>query len=74
MWTSCARGQSAARRRTEAAPRCELPLSTTQNTRLAEAYGSLPMTWATRRLNGAMPVVGAQRPNSLAWCTSQAAK
>ncbi len=58
----------------EAAPRCELPLSTTQNTRLAEAYGSLPITWATRRLNGAMPVVGAQRPNSLAWCTSQAAK
>jgi hypothetical protein len=35
------RGQSWARRLTEAMPRCELPLSTTQNTCRAEAYGSL---------------------------------
>jgi hypothetical protein len=41
VWTSCARGQSWARRLTEAMPRCELPLSTTQNTCRAEAYGSL---------------------------------
>jgi len=46
----------------------------TQNTRRAEAYGSVVITWSTSRPNGAMPVVGSQRPNSRAWCTSQAAR
>src|SRR5215218_1320656 len=32
------------------------------------------MTWSTSRPNGAMPVVGSQRPNSRAWWTSQAAR
>ena len=32
------------------------------------------MTCSTSLPNGAMPVVGSQRPNSRAWCTSQAAR
>src|SRR5712691_10341416 len=52
-------------------PRWEEPLSTTQNTRLALAYGSTLMTCSTRRANGAMPVVGSQRPNTLPRWTSQ---
>src|SRR6266545_5391269 len=55
-------------------PRCEEPLSTTQNTRRAEAYGSVAITCSTRRPKGWMPVVGSHRPNSRAWCTSQAAR
>ena len=42
-----------------AAPACEEPLSTTQNTRRADAYGSWLITWSTSSVNGAMPVVGA---------------
>jgi hypothetical protein len=41
-------------------------LSTTQNTRMAEAHGSLSITCSTSRPNGAMPVVAWQRPNSRA--------
>src|SRR5829696_2043887 len=32
------------------------------------------MTCSTKRPNGAMPVEASQRPNSRAWCTSQAAR
>ena len=35
--------------------RCEAPLSTTQKTRLAEAYGSACVTWSTSAVNGLMP-------------------
>ncbi|MFB6710856.1 hypothetical protein ACFCZY_01505 [Streptomyces sp. NPDC056237] len=45
-------------------------MSTIQNTRLALAYGSWVMTWATRFMNGSMPVRGSQRPNTFAWWTS----
>jgi hypothetical protein len=45
-------------------------VSTIQNTRLAEAYGCWVMTWATKAMNGWMPVDGAQRPKTLAWPTS----
>src|SRR6266511_4569112 len=31
------------------------------------------MTWVTRAMNGLMPVDGAQRPETLAWPTSQEA-
>ena len=55
-------------------PRCEEPLSTTQNTRRALAYGSVIMTCWTRLANGAMPVVGSQRPKTLPRWTSQAAR
>jgi hypothetical protein len=44
-------------------------LSTTQNTRMAEAHGSLSITCSTSRPNGAMPVVAWQRPNSRAPAT-----
>ena len=37
-------------------------MSTTQNTRLAEQYGSAVMTWATSRPNGSIPVEDSQRP------------
>jgi hypothetical protein len=40
VWTMTAFGNRAVRRSIEAWPRCEEPLSTTQNTRFAEAYGS----------------------------------
>ena len=45
----------------EAWPRWEAPLSTIQNTRLAEAYGSVVMTFSARSAKGAMPVVGRDR-------------
>ena len=45
--------------------RCEAPLSMIQNTRWAEIYGSVPMTWFTRAVNGLMPVVGSHRPMML---------
>jgi hypothetical protein len=61
-------------RSTAARPRCELPLSTTQNTRLAEAYGSAVITCSTSLPKGWMPVDGSQRPNRRAWCTSQAVR
>src|SRR5216683_2285981 len=60
--TSVAFGQAAARRLTEAWPRWEDPLSATQNTRRAEAYGSWLITWFARAANGAIPVVGSIRP------------
>jgi hypothetical protein len=62
------------RRLIDAWPRCEEPLSTIQNTRRAEAYGSMVMTCSTRRANGAMPVLGSHRPNARARCTSHAAR
>jgi len=45
-------------------------LSTIQNTRSAEAYGSVVITCSTSAVNGAIPVLGAIRPISCAWCTS----
>ncbi len=73
-WTGrCTRtafGQAAAIRSMDAWPRWEDPLSATQNTRRAEAYGSAVITWSTRAVNGAIPVVGSTRPISRARCTS----
>jgi hypothetical protein len=51
-------------------PRWEEPLSTIQNTRLAEAYGCCVMAWVTRAMNGLMPVEAAQWPNTRARPTS----
>jgi len=45
-----------------------------QKTRRASREGDWPMTCATSRSNGAMPVVGSQRPKTLARCTSSAAR
>jgi hypothetical protein len=67
-------GGSAAERQTEAAPRCEELLSTTQKTRRALRYGGLAITCSTSLPKGAMPVVGSTRPKSLVRCTSQAAR
>ena len=50
--------------------RCQAPLSTTENTRLAEAYGSARMTWSTKAVNGLIPVVGSHLPMTLARWTS----
>src|SRR6266545_4518876 len=63
-------GQAAAIRSIEAWPRWDDPLSATQNTRRAEAYGSAVITWFTKAVNGAIPVVGSTRPISRARCTS----
>ncbi len=57
-------------RATEARPAWEEPLPATQNTRFAEAYGSVVITWFTSAVNGAMPVVGSTRPINRALCTS----
>lgn len=70
MCTMTALGNWSASRSTATWPRCEEPLSTTQSTRLAEAYGSAVITCSTRAANGAIPVVSSQRPNTRAWCTS----
>ena len=51
-------------------PRWEEPLSTTQNTRRAEAYGSCVMTSSTRSVNGSMPVVSELSPITWARWTS----
>ena len=58
----------------EVLPACEEPLSTIQNTVLADAYGSLVMTCSTSRPNGTIPVFCSKRSNRLAWCTSHAAR
>ena len=50
--------------------RCEAPLSTTQKTRFAEAYGSVLMTWSTSAVNGLIPVDGSHRPMTRARWTS----
>lgn len=63
------RSQAAAIRSIETCSRCDDPLSTTQNTRSALAYGSVVMTWATSRANGSIPVVGSSRPITRACCT-----
>lgn len=63
-------GQARASLRMDAAPAWLEPLSTTQNTRRAEAYGSAVITRRTRSPNGAIPVVGAMVPMSCARCTS----
>ena len=55
-------------------PRWEEPLSTIQNTRSAEAYGSVVITCSTSRANGAIPVVSSQRPITWPRWTSQAAR
>jgi len=69
-WTRVAVGQACSIRRMDACPAWEEPLSTTQNTRLADAYGSVLMTLLTRAANGAIPVVGATVPIRWARCTS----
>jgi len=68
--TKVAVGQASCIRRIDACPAWEEPLSTTQNTRFAEAYGSLVITWRTSSVNGAIPVVGSTRPIRWARCTS----
>jgi hypothetical protein len=45
----------------------------TQKTRRAVLYGAWRMTCSTRRSKGTMPVVGSQRPNTVARCTPGAA-
>jgi hypothetical protein len=50
----------------ERAPLWDEPLSTTQNTRRAEAYGSVVMTWATSFSKGSIPVLGAMWPSTRA--------
>jgi len=50
--------------------RCEAQLSTTQNTRRAEAYGSVLITWSTSAVNGFIPVEGSHRPWTRARWTS----
>jgi hypothetical protein len=59
-------GNRFARRSIAAWPRCEEPLSTTQNTRFADAYGSWVMTFSTRVMNGTIPVLGEQCENTVA--------
>ena len=56
------------------APRCAEPLSTTQKTRRAAAYGARRITCATSASNDTMPFRGSQRPTSVARCTSHAAR
>ena len=51
-------------------PRWEDQLSTTQNTRFAEAYGLRVITCSTNAMNGTIPVEDAQEPTTRAWCTS----
>ena len=58
----------------EASPRCDEPLSTTQNTRSAAAYSGRSMTCSTRRPNGSIPVLASQRPMTRPCWTSQAAR
>ena len=67
--TRVAVGHAAAMRWIDAVPACEEPLSTTQNTRRAEAYGSVVITCSTSAANGMIPVVGSTRPISCARCT-----
>jgi hypothetical protein len=69
-WTRVAVGQVAFIRSIEAAPLWEEPLSTTQNTCRAEAYGSVFITWVTRSVKGEIPVLGAMLPITRAWWTS----
>src|SRR5215218_3001929 len=73
-WTRRRFSHAPSSRAIEAWPRWLEPLSTIQNTRVAEAYGSVVMTCSTSLPKGSMPVDGSQRPNSRAWCTSQAAR
>ena len=47
-------------------PRWLEPLSTTQNTRRAVAYGAVLITWSTSLVNGSIPAAGSQRPNTRA--------
>src|SRR5262245_47770626 len=56
-----ARNASAAR-----SPRCDEPLSTIQNTRRAERYGSWSITSSTSRPKAALPVLGSHRPKTTA--------
>src|SRR6266568_8322224 len=57
-----------------AAPRCDEPLSTIQNSRSLDRYGSSASTCLTSRPNGAIPVVGSHRPLTHPRRTSQAAR
>jgi len=72
--TSVTVGQASAIRLMDAAPAWLEPVSTTQHTRRAKAYGSAVITRLTSSPNGAIPVVGAMVPMSWARCTSYAPK
>jgi hypothetical protein len=61
-WTIWAFGWALLSRPAAARLGCEAPLSTTQDTRLAEAYGSVLMTWSARAVNGFSAVDGSHRP------------
>src|SRR4029450_2374547 len=50
------------------------PLSSIQNSRSPDRYGSSASTWLTSRPNGAMPVVGSHRPITCPRRTSHAAR
>ncbi|MQY40372.1 hypothetical protein SRB17_84050 [Streptomyces sp. RB17] len=63
-------GNALVRRSAALCPRWPEPLSTLQSTCLALAQGSVLMTWATRFMNGSMPVLGAVRSNTRASWTS----
>jgi hypothetical protein len=64
--TIAALGNRRASRSIAAWPRWEDPLSTTQNTRFAEAYGSRVITCPASAMNGTTPVEGAQEPKTRA--------
>jgi type II secretory pathway pseudopilin PulG len=68
--TMTAFGNRRVRRSIAARPRWEDPLSTTQNTRFADAYGSQVMTCSTNTMTGTIPVEAAHPPNTRARCTS----
>jgi hypothetical protein len=50
------------------------PLSTTQSTRRAEAYGAVVMTAVIRSAKGSIPLLGAVAPITRARCTSSTVK
>src|SRR6476659_8833553 len=58
-------GNCSASRLIAACPRCDEPLSTIQNTRSADLYGSWVMTCSTSRVNGTIPVVSSHLPLDL---------
>src|SRR5712692_6782075 len=65
-------GQRFLRRSQQRCPRCEEQLSMIQETRGAEQWG--PWSSATRRSNGALPILRSHRPKTLPFLTSQAAR
>jgi hypothetical protein len=69
-WTRVAVGQALVIGSIDGCPRCDDPLSTTQNTRRADAYGSVVITLVTSSSNGTIPVFSAIVPISRPWWTS----